>query len=100
VANRRSSDGGLGCSSAKQEKAALAWRPKYEELVLWYLLSALGARAAHARSYLALAIAVAAWNVLGQISLVDHLGSPGAAQGPGMLAALAGDSAQCSAGQR
>ena len=64
------------------------------------LLSPLRAGAAHASSYLALAIAVAGWNILGQISLVGHLRSPAAAQGAGVLTALAGDAAQCPAGQR
>src|SRR5690349_9726020 len=74
-------------------------RPKHEELSLvCCLLSPLGAGAAGARSYLALAIAVAGWNVLGQISF--DLGSPAAAQGSGMLAALPGNAAQCTAGQR
>src|SRR5689334_22937310 len=74
-------------------------RPKYQERFLWCLSSPLGAGAAGARSYLALAIAVAGWNVLGQISLVD-LGSPATAQGSGMLAALPSDATQCTAGQR
>jgi hypothetical protein len=82
-------------SSANQEGGRPCGRPKH----FCYLLLTLGASAAHASSYLALAIAVAGWNVLGQVSLVD-LGSPATARGAGMLAALPGDAAQGTARQR
>ena len=85
------------CARKGQSDGRPCGRPEYEDCLL-YLLP-LSAGATHASSYLALAIAVAGWNVLGQISLVAS-GFPTAARGPGMLAALPGDAAQCTADQR
>jgi hypothetical protein len=51
--------------SQSRTRAALAGGRNMKNCLLWYLLSPLGAGAAHASSYLALAIAVASWNVLG-----------------------------------